>query len=175
MPSTKRRWPVAACAALALAAPAGAADHRDSPSVIADPSADIADVFAWSSANGQSLNLVMTIGRDVAAGFQFSDQVQYVFHTQSAAAFNQSQAAEVDIICQFDANQVASCWAGNTEYVTGDASDTAGIASTSGALRVFAGQRNDPFFFNLDGFNHTVAIVDSVASTLTFGQRSSSR
>lgn len=168
MGSTKRRWTVTACAALALAAPAWAADHRDSPAVIADPSADVADVFAWSSPDGKSLNLVMTVGRDVAADFQFSDQVQYVFHTQSAAAFNESQANEVAIICQFDANQVASCWAGNTEYVTGDASATAGIASKSGALRVFAGQRNDPFFFNLDGFNRTVSIVDAAESTLSF-------
>jgi len=168
MRNTKRRWPVTTFAALALTAPALAADHRDSPSVIADPSADIADVFAWSSADGKSLNLVMTVGRDVAADFQFSDQVQYVFHTQSAAAFNETQAAEVPIICQFDTNQVASCWAGNTEYVTGDASDTAGITSKSGALRVFAGQRNDPFFFNLDGFNRTVSIVDAAESSLTF-------
>ncbi|MFN7955806.1 MAG: DUF4331 family protein [bacterium] len=169
MRSLKRRYPAAAAVAVfTLAAPAWSADHRDSPSVIADPSADIADVFAWSAADGNRVNLVMTVGRAVAEDFQFSDHVQYVFHTQSAASFGASEAPAVNIICEFDASQTASCWAGANEYVTGDASNAAGITSSSGAFRVFAGQRNDPFFFNLDGFNHTVAVVDSVEASLTF-------
>jgi hypothetical protein len=148
--------------------PARAADHRDSPSVIADPTADIADVFAWTSPDGGHVNLVMTVGRAVAADFQFSDQVQYVLHTRSQSSFGTNSGPEVNVICQFDAAQTAACWAGTSEYVTGDASSTAGITSADGKFRVFAGQRNDPFFFNLDGFNHTVSVVDSVEGDLTF-------
>ena len=39
------------------------------------------------------------------------------------------------------------------DYVKGDLSATAGLASADGKLRVFAGRRGDPFFFNLSGFH----------------------
>ena len=35
----------------ALALPSLAADHRDSPAPSADPAADLADVFAWTTAD----------------------------------------------------------------------------------------------------------------------------
>src|ERR1700694_3663044 len=55
-----------------------ASDHLDTPAVIADPRADIADVYAWTSPNGKQLNLVMTI-----VGHTFSDKLQYVLHIDS--------------------------------------------------------------------------------------------
>jgi hypothetical protein len=36
-----------------------ASDHLDTPTVIADPAADIGDIFAWTSSDGRRLNLVM--------------------------------------------------------------------------------------------------------------------
>ena len=62
----------------------------------------------------------------------------------------------------FDAAQRITCWAGD-EKVHGDAGAPVGISSASGRLRVFAGLRNDPFFFNLTGFN---AATDRVMSAL---------
>lgn len=38
-----------------------ASDHLDSPSVIADPRADIGDIHAWTSPDGRQLDLVMAI------------------------------------------------------------------------------------------------------------------
>ncbi len=55
------------------------------------------------------------------------------------------------------------------DYVTGDASmATAPITSTH--MKVFAGVRNDPFFFNLDGFKAVAAAVNqaAMANALTF-------
>ena len=77
-------------------------------------------------------------------------------------------STEVRIICGFDAQQTISCWAGDSEYVTGKADSAQGITSTSGKLKVFAGLRNDPFFFNVAGFAATVGQVKSAAPTLTF-------
>jgi hypothetical protein len=62
--------------------PALAADHLDTPTVLADPAADMGDLYAWTSADGQRLNLVMDI-----VGRRFSDQVQYVFHVESGPTF----------------------------------------------------------------------------------------
>ena len=49
-----------------------ASDHLDTPTVIADPAADIGDIFAWTSSDGKSLDLVMNI-----VAHQFSDRLQY--------------------------------------------------------------------------------------------------
>lgn len=145
-----------------------AADHIDSPQAAADPAADITDVFAWMSNDASRVNLVMGIGRDVAPTFQFSDQVHYVFHTSSRVGFLSTVKTDVDVICQFDVTQTIECWAGTEEYVTGDASNTAGLSSGSGRMRVFAGVRNDPFFFNLNGFKATAVAVETAALALTF-------
>ena len=38
-----------------------ASDHLDTPTVSANPQADIGDLFAWTSYNARKLNLVMTV------------------------------------------------------------------------------------------------------------------
>ena len=154
--------------AIAPAVAVRAADHADGPAASADPSADITDVFAWMAPDASRLYLVMDLVRDASPASQFSDSVQYVFHTTSRAAFGGAPSPEVDIICVFAASQRIQCWAGTQEYVTGDASGLNGITSADGKLRVFAGLRNDPFFFNLAGFKETGKDVADAASSLTF-------
>jgi hypothetical protein len=160
-----------AAALLATSATLRAADHRDAPAVRmeANISADINDVYTWMSSDASKLNLVMTVSPFAEDGAQFSDAVQYVFHVNSMAAFG-GAATETLVMCTFDADQVISCWAGDDEYVTGDASAAEGVASESGALKVFAGPRNDPFFFNLNGFVNAVDTVKGVAGKLSFDE-----
>jgi len=43
-----------------------------------------------------------------------------------------------------------------------------GIATADGRFRVFAGLRDDPFFFNLAGFRETARTVAGAASSLRF-------
>lgn len=154
-------------AALLLTTVAIAADHRDGAAVLTDPSTDINDVFAWTSSDGTKLNLAMTVFPAATSAAKFSNVAQYVFHTTSSAGYGMAPAATEDILCTFDTSQNISCWGGG-EYVTGNASSTAGISSASGKLRVFAGLRDDPFFFNLDGFKETAKIVHGAAGSLTF-------
>jgi Domain of unknown function (DUF4331) len=165
-------------ATLSVAPTARAADHADGPAATADPAADITDVFAWTSPDAARVHLVMDVFPNAGPGptattgpaaAKFSNVVQYVFHTASSAGFGQAAAASEDVVCTFDAGtpQRASCWAGD-EYVTGDASSTSGVESASGKLRVFAGLRDDPFFFNLDGFKAVATAVHGAAATLTF-------
>jgi hypothetical protein len=153
--------------ALLVSSAVYAADHLDGPGVLTDPSADITDLFAWTAADGQHLNLVMNVFPAATTASKFSNTVQYVFHTSSTTAFGTAATSTEDIICTFDAAQAISCWAG-TEYVNGNANVETGIASTSGKLRVFAGLRDDPFFFNEAGFKNEVSTVQSAASSLTF-------
>ncbi len=144
-----------------------AADHKDGPGAKADPSADITDVYAWMSPDKATVNLVMDVYPNAPAGAKFSNAVLYVFHLNSSAGYGMP-ATETKIICGFDTAQAVSCWAGAGEFVTGDASAETGIASASGKTKVFAGLRDDPFFFNLTGFKATAAAVTAAAGSLTF-------
>lgn len=160
-----RKFPVVL--ALVVSPALYAADHLDGPGVLTDPAADITDVFAWTAADGQHLNLIMDVFPVATTASKFSDTVQYVFHTASTTALGTAATSTEDVVCTFDAAQTISCWAG-TEYVTGNANAEAGIASTSGKLRVFAGLRDDPFFFNLGGFKDVLADVQGAAPSLQF-------
>jgi hypothetical protein len=149
---------------------ARAADHADGPATTNDPSADIDDVFAWMSPDAADLNLAMTIGRDVPATFRLSDQVQYVFHTQSRATFGAAPAQSFDVICESDRSGEIRCWGGTEIFLGGDASDPRGLESRDGRMRIFGGLRNDPFFFNLKGFQGVAKTVGTVAGALSFDQ-----
>jgi len=146
-------------ALLAIAAgPARASDHLDTPSVIADPRADIGDIFAWTSPDHRHLNLVMAI-----VGHGFSKDLAYVFHVDSGARFGKT-AATTTISCRF-AGQDIDCQAGG-DTVHGDASRPEGLVSARRRFRVFAGLRDDPFFNNVKG---TREAYDFAAAALKAG------
>jgi hypothetical protein len=167
-----------------------AADHGDSPAAAADPTADITDLFAWMNGDATKVNLVMDLYPNAPTTAKFSDSVLYTFHVTSKASFGATTGTATDITCSFTAAQIVSCWVGTADFVTGDASAVAvvgdggagdgaatgdggvavptGITSASGKTRVFAGVRDDPFFFNIDGYHAVVAAVEAAAPSLTF-------
>jgi hypothetical protein len=157
----KRGLAGAALGVLALAAggAAEASDHLDTPSVIADPAADIGDIFAWMSPDAKRLNLVMAV-----VGKGFSDRHAYVFHVDSGPRFGATRAS-VDITCRFDGTE-ADCRAGTADRAQGDASRPEGLAGKAGRMRVFAGPRDDPFFNNVRG---TREAYDFAAAALRKG------
>lgn len=157
---------LALSAVVTLVGGARAADHLDSPKTTAEPAADITDLYAWMSSDASKLNLVLSVSPLAAAGSQFSDAMVYVIHVNSMSAYGQTPT-ETKIICKFYDVSKLECWAGD-EYVEGDPSATAGIMSSGGKMKVFAGLRNDPFFFELDGFKETVKLVVAAAPSLTF-------
>lgn len=145
-----------------------AADHADSPAALADPAADLTDLYAWMSPDAEHLNLVLNWHHMAPEDALFSDAVAYQFHIKSSPAFGEP-GAEPRIVCRFyeaDGSGV-ECWAGD-EYVAGDPRAAAGITSESGRVRVFADRRNDPFFFELVGFRETVRTVVGAAGALEF-------
>jgi hypothetical protein len=142
---------------LAVSSPALAADHIDSPGAVAEPTADITDVFAWTNADATKINLIMNVGPfDSAASF--STAVTYAFHIESTAEYGVAGTKSI-VTCEFYDGVNIECWAPNSTYVTGDASSTSGIANADSSLKVFAGPRNDPFFMEFTGFTNAVAAV----------------
>ena len=109
--------------------PAHASDHLDTPTVAMNPRADIGDLYAWTSADGKQLNLVMTL-----VGQSFSDVVDYAFYIDSGKTMGVTTNTTT-IRCKFSDDQQAAC------RVDGEGRP----------VRVFAGQRDDPFFNNVRG------------------------
>ena len=141
-----------------------AADHGDSPNVGV---CDIGDLYSWMTTDAGKVVMVATMGGG------FSDTCQYVFHVNSQSAFGEARTATM-VVCQYDAEM--HCWVGNPgesmggdsfqAYVTGAADVT--NSSDDGAVDMFYGMRDDPFFFNGEGFNATVDAVIAAAGGLTF-------
>jgi hypothetical protein len=155
------------CLATAIVHPrlTRAADHRDAPASTAEPAADINDVYSFM--DGNNAVFAMTVFPAASGTSKFSDAVQYVIRTASAATFG-ATADDFNIICTFDAAQKAQCWAGATHYLTGDASAATGISSADGKVKIFAGARKDPFFFNLAGFQEVAKAVTAAAPSLQY-------
>jgi hypothetical protein len=139
---------------------ADASDHLDTPTAIANPQAEIGDVFAWTSPNGRQLNLIMDI-----VGHTFSEKLQYAFHIDSGKQFGKTTAT-TSIVCRFRAANAVECRAGDVDYARGDASSTVGLQGRHHRFRVFAGSRDDPFFNNVRG---TRAAYQKAAAALKNG------
>jgi hypothetical protein len=129
---------------------------------MSQPMADINDVFAWVDAGGAKLNLAMTVSPFDDGSHHFGSSVQYVWHltrneTLPTTLATIAAGEESKVICTFASDTDGQCWvvdpAGKLlDYVKGDFSASTGKASAGGMLKVFAGRRSDPFFFNLGGF-----------------------
>lgn len=138
-------WALTALVGTLGACESRASDHLDSPSVIANPQADIGDLFAWTSYDARRLNLVMTI-----VGKSFSDRIQYTFHIDSGHKFGKTTDTTL-IVCKFPKPGVTGCNVGAADSASGDASRIEGIRGRHGRFRVYAGLRDDPFFNNVKG------------------------
>ena len=138
-------WALTALVGTLGACESRASDHLDSPTVIANPQADIGDLFAWTSYDARRLNLVMTI-----VGKSFSDRIQYTFHIDSGHKFGKTTDTTL-IVCKFPKPGVTECNVGAADSASGDASRIEGIRGRHGRFRVYAGLRDDPFFNNVKG------------------------
>jgi len=151
---------VSALACAFAACGAHASDHLDTPTVIADPRADIGDLYAWTSADGKRLNLAMAI-----VGHTFSDKLAYTFHIDSGKRFGETTKTTT-IVCTFPDARTTDCRVGNADRAHGDASGADGLQGRHHRFRVFAGLRDDPFFNNVKG---TRAAYDAAKAAIQAG------
>ncbi len=152
---------VAGLAAAAMLASRGQAADRATAAPAVSPMADITDVYAWMS--GSRLNLVMDVSPHDDGMHAFGPAVLYAFHLTSKPRLGLAEpgGTETQVICRFDSSTSAQCWVVSggaaKDYVIGDPSNAAGVTSATGKVKVFAGRRSDPAFFNLSGFNMAMA------------------
>jgi hypothetical protein len=179
VPKTRRtaRWAMAAATVATFAAGvsiATAADHRDGSTsgVQAEENiaADINDVYAFMTTVDNETNnkvvLGMTVFPAATANSEFSDAALYVFHVNRHANLLAESDGEVEVVCSFETDQTISCWIGDELVISGDASDPDGLENAEGSVKVFAGLRKDPFYFNLAGFNTARQAVQGAFATL---------
>lgn len=152
----------AACVAGALLiGRSRAADHLDAPLASSDPTADITDVYAFTSPeNPSNLVLVMNVA-PLGGASQFSDKVDYAFRVRAVTGTSPLAFADapLDVVCTFDAGtpQKATCTTATGIAATVAVDDTSGGGNAQSDMRVFAGKRSDPFFLDLPGLKATLA------------------
>jgi hypothetical protein len=157
----------------ALVGPGHAADHVDGTAAdqnLADLSGDITDLYAFNAAGGNVV-LIMDVGANATQSSRFSNVIQYVFHVNARTGATDASPFATTVVCTFDTTNKASCWVqqggATIDYVFGDTTETMGAWSASGKVKVFAGPRNDPFFFNIQGFRAAARYVATNLSALT--------
>lgn len=151
---------VAVLAVMAIfAMTASAADHRDSPSVEDDPAADIADVYAFRSpTNSDNLVVALDVNGLTAPGGDatFATDVTYAVHVDNTGDVVADATASVT----FGGDPLMFTVEGLGDPITGEVTppgSTDAVVTDAGGVRVFAGQRDDPFFFDLVGFQNFVS------------------
>jgi hypothetical protein len=163
---TRRRALLVAAAAAAAVALAGvsavrASDHLDGPGVAADPQSDITDVFAFTSPENPShVVLAMAVTPYAGDAATFSPSVDYAFRVQRVEVlqpFTLDTTAR-DVVCRFDESppQHVTCTAPGGLTATAAVGDATGGGNAQSPMRVFAGMRSDPAFFDRQGALATI-------------------
>ena len=163
---------VLAAAALAAVVSGGpgssaAADHVDAPGLTppgGNLQLDLTDIYAWRARNGNTV-LAMNVNGLTAKGKRpvFASGSPAVARTRAVTYWfrvdnNGDAAADVNIAVSFGkANsrgvQELTVKRNGKLLVEGQTSPAKSITiNRSGAVRAYAGLREDPFFFDLDGF-----------------------
>ena len=169
-----------ALAALLLTAglPAMAADHRDAPVVDDDPAADINDVYMFRDPKDKT-KLVLVLSTyplenpRFATSYQYDPEVlfQIGFDLQGDGVFSKFVSASFSPLTNGAGSlQTFTVTLPGGKSITGNVTQptiqspqpTPTIVSKNG-ITVFAGPRDDPFFFDLVGFNRVVAKINATS------------
>lgn len=135
------------------------ADHRDSPINISNPTADINDVYAFRNGN----NLVVAISAnpliapsDNATRGVFDPTVQFQIHVDRNGDLSDDQLVTIRGTTRASTIVLDMMGGSIDAAVTPPNSDTPIITEKNG-IKVFAGLRDDPFFFDLTAFQAFIA------------------
>ncbi len=132
-----------------------AADHTDSPAAAADLAADLTDFYAWHKDNGNLVLITNFAGLQAAGSTATYDaDVLYGIH----ADLDGDGVSDHDIWVRFGENGAGE-WGVQVVGLPGEEPlvGPVGEALTSGAgAMVWAGAREDSFFFDFEGFTETL-------------------
>ncbi|MEZ4452707.1 MAG: DUF4331 family protein [Nannocystaceae bacterium] len=140
-----------------------AADHLDAPATKADHAADITDFYAWHKDDGKIVVVLNYAGlTEVGQPGLYDSSVVYGVHIDN----NGDNTPDENVWIRFGQNSMGE-WGvqftglpGVAEPVVGAVGETidAGLGT-----RAYAGLRDDPFFFDLQGLTDTL-----MTGTLSF-------
>ncbi len=145
---------------LAVSATALAADHAEAPVASADPAADIADYFAWYKKADGNLVFIVTVApltgavADGGAAVYDAD-VLYGIHVDNDG----DQVADHDLWVRFGQN-AAGDWGVQAAGVPGAeafSGPVESVVTSDGGAQLWAGLSDDPFFFDLAGYQNTLS------------------
>lgn len=149
----------------ALAASASAADHKDAPLIAGDPSCDINDLYAFTNPTDPSrLVLAMTVNPFSAPSegtrFRFSPFARYRFNIDNDGDARADETITVSfrdtaMRVRFSSGLMLS---GTVTLPTVDAQPNSEVINQDASgVTFFAGPRDDPFFFDVAGFDRFLA------------------
>jgi uncharacterized protein DUF4331 len=129
----------------------GAADHLEAPLAKAHHDLDLTDIYAFDGANSKNTVLVIDVNPFAGAmsGTEFSTDGEYRMNIDRNGDF-----VADDIYTVTFANggpggkQTLTLWKNGAEVLSG----MTGNANIGGGAKVYAGLRDDPFFFDLVSF-----------------------
>ena len=143
-----------------------AADHLDAPIVKNNHALDITDIYAFDGANSKNTVLVVDVAplAGVVSGTQFSSSGSYRMNLDT----NGDYVADTVYTTTFSAGnrdhkQAVTLKRNGTTIATGYTGNTIQV---NGGGRLYAGMRDDPFFFDLAGYNQLKDSTYSDASGL---------
>lgn len=166
-PTILRGLPAKLAVATALTASLAvmSADHAESPGADADAAADLADVFIFPSpqAAGRTVGAITFAGRSaprsrIDGDIPCDPNVLYTFHIDREVGGSFDNVADVQVHARFGRNGRGECGL-QIENVPGAGTVSGPIETVfeSSGLKFFAGTRNDPFFFDAEGYAALVA------------------
>jgi hypothetical protein len=147
-----------ASGAFASAATVNSADHRDSPLNISNPTADINDVYAFRSLENNN-NLVVAVSvnplivpSDNNTRGNFDPAVQYQLHIDKNGDLADDITVNIRMTTQSNNLVIEGMTAQPIVAAITAPGATTPVVTNAGGIKVFAGLRDDPFFFDLAGF-----------------------
>jgi Domain of unknown function (DUF4331) len=178
MSRSRKSWLIGLAALLSMATPAIAADHRDAPTIDDYSAIDINDVYMFRDP-ADSSKLVVALSTQAVADPQFGSSYHFQENALYRLNFTTRKDAEptarIDFVfgpfqngpacpapapaCQtfraaFPHRNVID---GLATQGTSGATHLPPVVTTAGDITIFAGPREDPFFFDLVGFNRSIA------------------
>jgi hypothetical protein len=153
-----------------------AADHLDAPALKndADHPLDLTDIYAFDAANGSRTVLVMNVNplAGVVSGTKFSTSGEYRFNVSRGASPDADVNDNADRVYRVtfgapnatSGKQILRLYRGTTLIAKGTTGNTVQV---DGGGRIWAGVRDDPFFFDLAGYNQLRDSTYTDASGLT--------
>src|SRR5256885_9479661 len=131
--------------------------HRDGPLATANPTADITDVYAFRSPENNN-NLVLAIDvnpliapSDNGTRGVFDPTVQYQVHLNKSGGLTDDITVNIRVTSSPNNVIIEGMGAPISAAITPPGATTP-IVTNPGNVKVFAGLRDDPFFFDLAAF-----------------------